>query len=176
MSGEVLTEVANSIAWFTAGLVIGFLVGRLRREIREIREVVVDGEPPTRVRHHRSGRLGERALGVIVLLLAVATVVQGIVFERQQARVTACQTRFVDDFTDALRVRDRIADEGRENAREDRDSISKWLQDLLAADPADRQRITEEYLAGRTQLAKERRVLDQKRTGTPLPMLPKECE
>jgi hypothetical protein len=173
--GEILTEVANSVAWFTAGLVIGFLVGRLRREIHEIREVVVDGEPPTRVRH-RSKWLGERALGVIVLLLAVATVVQGVVFERQQARVVACQTRFVEDFTEALRVRDRIANEARENARQDRDSISKWLQDVTAADPADRRRITEAYLAGRTQLAEERRVLDQQRTGTPLPTLPKECE
>lgn len=104
---------------------------------------------------------GQRSVGFIVIVLAVATVVQAVVFERQQAIITTCQARFVQDVTDALRVRAEIADQDRAN-------LNELVKAVLAAQPGTSRNVLSDYLARQAEL-------DQQRRAVPLPNLPREC-
>jgi hypothetical protein len=104
---------------------------------------------------------GQRAIGVVVILLAIATVAQAVVFERQQARLAACQTRFVEDFTAALRTRAQIGEEDRAN-------LNTLIRDVITAQPGRARDVLAVYLQRQAELEGQRKAV-------PLPTLPREC-
>jgi hypothetical protein len=112
-----------------------------------------------------------RWVGVVLILLALATVIQGYYFNRQQntgseqnQRVTECQARFNQDFASVLELRSRWANE-------DRAGLNVMLATVLAGEsPAVRRQALVDYLAAV-------KANDEKRAATPLPDLAhRKCE
>lgn len=109
---EVLVYVVNSLAWSLVGFVLGWLLASLRRDVTDIREAIVRDETTDEREHQRIDR-ASRVLGIIVALLAVVTVVQAYVFQRERAEVIGCQTQYNAAIADATRARAQLANEDR---------------------------------------------------------------
>lgn len=113
---NVIEYVVASLGWSLLGFATGWLAASLRTDVSAIKETVL--HEPHEENHERlhlpSVDRATRLLGIVVALLAVVTVVQGVVAQRRIADVAECQAEYNDRFAEALQVRSQLADEDRE--------------------------------------------------------------
>lgn len=107
----VLEYVVGSLGWSLLGFAVGWIAASLRRDVLTIKEAIVDEEQ--QFPHGPSVTTATRWLGVIVILLAVASVIQGVVTQRRLSDVTECQAEFNAEFAEVLTLRADLAEEDR---------------------------------------------------------------
>lgn len=141
---ELLTYVINSLAWSAGGFAIGWLVASARQDMGAIREAVVHEDSSTpaddddalssELLHSRTDAV-TRWLGVVVALLAIATVTQAYFANQRIANVAECQAEYNTRFTEAIRERTQLANE-------DRDALHNMLITLYRKrDASDKERL-----------------------------------
>jgi hypothetical protein len=106
-----------------------------------------------------TGKLTRRGLiiGVVILILAMFTVVQGTYYTHESRKKSACQAQYNADFSKALRLRAQWSSEDR--AAE----IQLW-KNFLAAKPGEGRAILQKYLDSVART-------DKLRAENPLPKL-----
>lgn len=114
-----------SMAWSVAGLIIGYALGRMSRDVHELREALVDEQDAHDDAVGRERRSGEdrrapvqpnrtsQLLGVAIIILAALSVSASAVAVQRQSDQVACQNRYNRSFADALSERSRAADADR---------------------------------------------------------------
>lgn len=166
---ELLTYVINSLAWSAGGFAIGWLVASARRDMGEIREAVVHEDSSTpanddalssELLHSRTDAV-TRWLGVIVALLAIATVTQAYFANQRIGDVSECQAEYNTRFAEATQKRSQLANE-------DRDALQHMLITLYRkrdASSEERLRVFERWVNTVQSNEKQRKL-------NPLPQLP----
>lgn len=141
------TYVLNSAMWALAGLIVGYLLGQLgRRALRP-------GEPmPARFTR------ADHVLGLIVIVLALASVIVTAVSVHRQQQLIECQTNYNRAFTSALSERNEAAARERAAQRE--------LLTSTATDQAGWTAVRQRYLDVLAQA-------DAQRNANPLPEDPR---
>lgn len=110
--------VLNSLAWSLLGFGAGWLGASLRYDVTKIREVVMHDENQQQITHPvaSSARERERATrwaGVAIALLALATVLQGVIASARLNDVSACLTSYNERFAAAAVARAELFDSDR---------------------------------------------------------------
>lgn len=168
---ELLTYVINSLAWSAGGFAIGWLVASARRDMGEIREAVVHDEDSSvqadddalssELLHSRTDAV-TRWLGVVVALLAIATVTQAYFANQRIADVAECQAEYNTRFAEVTQERSQLANE-------DRLALQHMLITLYRkrdASSEERLRVFEHWVETVQSNEKQRKL-------NPLPTLPK---
>lgn len=154
--------VISSLVWSLIGFAVGWLIASMRTDVKTIREAVVhDDERQERERRIDTHRLS-RWLGLVAMLLAVATVVQGVAQQRRLNDISECQTEYNNDFAQSVQQRSALGDEDR-NA----------LQEMLLALYRQRDDSTEERLRTFEEWVATTQRNERERAEHPLPELPK---
>jgi hypothetical protein len=105
----VIWQVLAGCIYSLAGFLVGFLVGRITREVHEIRESVV---PDTFASKDDHGQHATK-LGVVVIILSLLTVL-GATFTGVQAKRQAdCQNDYNARFVEAFQARAKASDADR---------------------------------------------------------------
>ncbi|HEX5119825.1 MAG TPA: hypothetical protein VFW65_31960 [Pseudonocardiaceae bacterium] len=104
---EIAEYLVESAVWAVVGFVGGYAIGRVAvtgRDDSTGADVTTDAPepPPTR---HRKGFTGQQMLGVVVVILALATVAQGLIQSAATRAVVTCQQEYSNGFADALDAR-----------------------------------------------------------------------
>lgn len=106
---DTVDYIARSAIWSIAGFAAGFLAGRTTRDVRRITDTTYrppargDTAVPTRQPRHRPS--GQFIVGLVVVVLAVATVAQGIVQSTALRHVVDCDQSYSDAVAAALDTR-----------------------------------------------------------------------
>jgi hypothetical protein len=162
MTTDTLLYVAQSAAWAVGGFLGGYLAGRAARDVHQLASAVETGDttvdpppPPSRRRRPRA----EWVLGVVVLLLAIVTVVQGLVQSAATRRVVQCQAEYGNAFADALDARTQ-ASAGAQNAL---DQLVTTIGNTLNGPPSPARaaavhQAIAEYLATRAKLKQQQQA------------------
>lgn len=101
------TYVAQSAAWSVLGFLFGFGVSQWLTYKAEQEA----GRADARAREQRR----RIAVGWMLLVLALATVLQGLYFQRKQQQTTQCQARYNAEVSRVIQVRSEIADSDQAN-------------------------------------------------------------
>lgn len=150
MAAAELGYVVPSLAWGLGGLVIGYWLGTMTREVHELREALVaeqdahyetrHGSPPDGDR--RSGhdrRRGSRMnylIGAVLIVLAVGSVTFTALESQERNRVTECQSNYNLAFSRALNERVKAAQKDRAAIRELVQTVAQSRSDGGAIDAA----------------------------------------
>jgi hypothetical protein len=123
-----LTYVLYAVGWFGFGAIAGAQWTRMRREVRLIANAQAgeDFVAPQEVideRSTRKRRWPRRVLDAFVVMLFVASAVQGFVTYERIQDVVDCQKAYQTGFADALEARSAAA--GAE-----RDALIAWMRTL----------------------------------------------
>jgi urease accessory protein UreF len=141
------------------GFVVGFLLGRMSRDTHDIAVTMDQGEFVDE-RKRRRRPTYQSVMGVVVVLLGLATAVQGIYQDSATRRVANCTRAYANGFADAIDARSE-ASAASQNAL---DGWMTTLDELLTrATPetdtaAARERFrlsTAEYLSKRAEFKKQ---------------------
>lgn len=151
----MIEELLPSISWSIIGFIVGWLVGREMLFVTQIREAVVPEEEIERTDPKLPK--GNRVLGIVVIILAIFTVVQGSYFAYENNQKSECQAQFNADFAKVLGLRAQWANE-------DKNAEIKLFTDLLAAKPGGGRVILQKYLEVTART-------DKLRAENPLPKL-----
>jgi hypothetical protein len=166
----MLVETLHSLAYSTLGLIIGFMIGRLTREVHEVKEVVCPDEHTGHVHpaHEKpTGKQGpvpttvlirSRTLGVMLIILSLVTVLLSTITAIDNRRKADCNRRYNIEFVRVFLERSKAADQ-------DRDSLNKMLRGIDSPDRAVRERVFRDYL---TEIA----ATEEQRKQNPLPAPP----
>lgn len=158
----VADYIAESAVWAVTGFAAGFILGRVARDAYRASS---RADPPVEtgapVSTHASGKRRWRpttqwVLGIIVILLAIVTVVQGIVESAATRHVVDCQQEYSNAFADALDA--RTVSSGQ--AQDALDTLVTTVGHALSEPPtaqraADVQKAITAYLASRAALKTE---------------------
>lgn len=108
-------------------------------------------------------KTAQKIYGVLLALLAIATLVTGIYSIRNQERISRCQAHYNQAFVEQLRARTDIS-------TSDRESLAATIQGFLqpGMTPERKKKLLEDYL----ETKKEN---DAKRQEHPLPELPQDA-
>ncbi len=150
----LLVQIATGLA----GAVAGFHAGRYERRR--------NAEKPPRRRWADIARVG---VGVVILLLVVATQVQNTQARTASDRRDACYGRYFEAVSSALA--DRSAAQGAESAAQQAENDAQRV--LLTAQGQGPAAIAR-YLAALDELQRKRTDLERVRAASPLPQ-PPEC-
>lgn len=148
----LLSYVTVSLPWTGFGLIVGFLLGaRARRELTTKETDMTEVPRRRRV-------TGLRILGAVVVLLSVASAVQGLVQSRRTDDLARCQLAYSTGFADALDARSKASQSAQ-------DALDDWMtkvNDIIQAPtPEARTKILDAfhgYLAARQQAKDTQRI------------------
>lgn len=103
MSPEYLL---HAVAWSVGGFVLGYVVAGVSTDLHTIKEAVVPERktPRRRLRPY----LPDRALGVVLILLAILSVVGIAFFNHDRAERLDCQSRINGELVRTINERTRI--------------------------------------------------------------------
>lgn len=158
--------VFNSLAWSGLGFVSGWLVASLRSDVATIREVVMHEDEQTQedavaARRRHTSRAAQRWVGVAITVLAVATVVQGVIATQRLNDVSHCQAAYNERFAAATKTRAQLAEDDR-----------VALNNLLLSLYRQREATEQQRLATFEQWVEETERNQRERAKTPLPEYP----
>lgn len=105
---NVLAYLAERIPWAVVGLLIGYMLSRGVCALQDIAVAVNPEDTDMATRPHRPWYrrvTSNGVVGVVVFVLAVATVVQGYVSSEATRRVAECTKGYSNGFADALDAR-----------------------------------------------------------------------
>lgn len=117
MTGAWYDALVN-LAWSSLGFLGGFIVGRMSRDVRDAcadhadtsqESPVMPQQAPRRLAHALVGRV----IGVLLILLALATLLASALSLQRQEEAVACQTRYAEAVARALNARTQVAAEDR---------------------------------------------------------------
>lgn len=100
----VLEYVARSVLLGGCCFVVGFLLGRMTRDTQRIADVITEGEPVDSKERRRRPSY-QAAMGIVVIVLGVATAAQGIYQDSATRRIADCTRAYSDGFAAALDAR-----------------------------------------------------------------------
>lgn len=136
--------VLNSVFWSLVGGAGGYYVGTLRRDVNKIQERVDDVDTdtaaaaPTRRRHRRWSlhlENNQRAIGIVVVIMAVSSVLLVVYQKVQLDRTTACYQQYARDFSDALAARDKDTQQTRQDGITYTAATATMVAAIIAAVP-----------------------------------------
>ena len=130
-----LSYLAQSFPWGAVGLLMGYLLGR---GVQDVVAEVANPEGTMADKQRRSIRKWfsyDRIIGVVVFVLAVATVVQGYVSSESTRRIADCTRGYSNGFADALEARSS-AQSAAQNALDQWMSTLGDLMTKVSPDPA----------------------------------------
>ncbi|MBP2341132.1 hypothetical protein JOF41_007386 [Saccharothrix coeruleofusca] len=152
-----LESLLCQIGWSTVSLIVGFLLGRLSRNVETIATSVARKGPPVDRVPRRKWLTFEKLLAGFFLCLAIFTAAQGWRQDQATRRVAECTQAYSDGFAAALDERSQASAE----AQAALDELMTTVGDVMAATPGDagaRQRVQEavsEYLTKRAEARKQ---------------------
>lgn len=158
---EAFVYVLSSLVWSAVGFGIGWFLGSTRREVQQIKEAVVPENVEFRP-HHAPPVPSSRLLGIVVMLLAIASVGSTYVANQRISNVTECQADYNDRFADVASYRAALA-------AEDSQALQTMLITLYRkrdASDKERLRVFERWVKTVQQNSKDRKA-------NPLPNVPK---
>lgn len=134
----MLWDVLTGLVYSVAGFMGGFTVGRLTREVHEIRETVM---PDTFARKDSDGSQHATKLGVAIIILSLLTVISAAFTAVQAKRQAQCQRDYNARFVEAFQARARAADA-------DRAALNTMIIRIAnqKSTPAERKRVVAEYV------------------------------
>lgn len=170
MSTDTVLYVAQSAAWAAGGFLGGFLAGRTVRDVHRLAQAAetrdtVETQAPARRWRPR----GEWVLGLIVLLLAIATVVQGIVQSAATRHVVQCQQDYSNAFADALDARTASSQQAQDALDQ---LISTFAGTTQGGPPSPGQR--ERFQQAINDYVAKRAVVKQQQAAHPFPPAPRD--
>jgi hypothetical protein len=165
----MFVETLHSLAYSTLGLIIGFVIGRLTREVHEVRETVCPDEHTGHVhpQHEKPGKQGampttvlirSRSLGVMLIILSLVTVLLSTITAIDNRKKADCNRRYNVEFVRVFLERAKAGDK-------DRASLNRMLTGINTPDQAVRQQVFRDYL-------EEIAATEQERRENPLPTPP----
>jgi hypothetical protein len=103
--------VLNALAWSLGGFALGYTFAAATRDLHSIKEAVVPEETP----RHAPLRpfIANRALGVLLVVMALITVVAVALATQRRSDISECQAEVNRDLITALAARSKIADNDR---------------------------------------------------------------
>ncbi|MGH3993501.1 MAG: hypothetical protein ACRDSN_13695 [Pseudonocardiaceae bacterium] len=103
--------LVSSALWSVGGLLVGYGMGRVVRDVEQVHAAVTTEDPPSRhpVRGPRRRPRGQTMIGVLVLVVAVGSTIGYARATADLAAVTECQTRVNEQFRAALTARSDAA-------------------------------------------------------------------
>lgn len=133
----MMAYVLNSAFWSAVGAVGGYLFGRMRRDVSELRKRVTmeqSNAPKTAVRGENSShRLTlQQILGLVVVVLALISIGT---LRYQNARLShaqACYVQLAHDTARALQARDVDSQRSRAASIDNNTAISRLVQGFLS--------------------------------------------
>ncbi len=137
----------ETAAWTLAGFAGGYAVGRASVRLARDRPPGV-GAPARRWTLTR-----QHILGVIVLALAVATIAQGVAFNRATHNLVQCQAAYNASFAEALEARTRSANQ----AQRSLDELIRTLVSDKTSTRHQRVQAVRHYLDSRAKAEAEKR-------------------
>lgn len=142
----------NSATWSLVGVIIGYLLGRLGRNVNEIkddvstiRETVLTEPPAEASGAHAAHRqvhwwiptsTNDQARGLIVLAMVLATVSLIVYQKVQLERTTACYVRYAQQVTAAFAARDRDSQQARSAAIDNNTALGALVKEVITNAPA----------------------------------------
>lgn len=118
-------SILSNLVFSIGGFLLGFAVARIKQQVEEVSEVIVEEDKPVTITPHRSRLSWRQALGTVVLLLAVgSTIVSAIAASDQREsadrlqRIAACQAEFNKAYRLALVERGEAVNQERQSTRE----------------------------------------------------------
>lgn len=146
-----LTYVLSSAVWSIFGAAAGYYVGRMRAEVTALRKKVNMGDGPGTPMApdeeqsswwelHRPS--SQRLIGIVVVIMALASVTAVVYQTAQLKRATTCYLRLAQDTATALRARDADSQQARNDAIVYAKASADLWQGFLANAPAPGQQPT----------------------------------
>lgn len=137
--------ILNALVWSVAGFLVGYVVARMSKDVHTIKEAVVDRE-----KTEPGPYLPTRLFGVVLVVMAIATVAAIAISNVQQQQVFDCQT---DVNRELVRATNQRAD----FAARDRKALTDMLTTVLT-EPNERARreAVEDYVAASEHTQGER--------------------
>lgn len=138
-----------SLTWSLIGFVFGYGAGAITMRLI----------PP--VKDHKTAWM--RTIGVIFMVAALVTVVQGVSFQIQQRAVLDCQAQYNKEVAEAIKARADLQDL-------DRSNIVMMAEEVITADGR------EEVNAALAAYIKRQTAIDKARDQFQIPQYPDDCE
>lgn len=149
-----LSYIALSLPWSIAGVLVGWFMARSTAAVEAIADAVTKEDTVPEAKPRRPRFTSTNLIGVLVVLLGIATAVQSYAQSDATERLAVCQRAYSDGFADALDARTQANTE----AQLALDNLMSTVGDVLtSADPAARDRLTaavSEYLSKRVEAKK----------------------
>lgn len=101
----LLDNASRSVLWGVCCFVVGFLLGRMTRDTHRIAEAVLKEGDPVSEPAVRRRPTYQAVIGVVVVLIGLATAGQGIYQDSATRRIADCTRAYSDGFAAALDAR-----------------------------------------------------------------------
>jgi hypothetical protein len=164
--------IVNGIIWSAAGFIVGWLAGRISRDITRIARFTnaaaeEDTVPLSSTMAARLSRSYRLAVPILVVVLGIATAVQGAYQAAGLQRVSDCQTAYSSGFADALDARSSASADAQTALDALMTKVGGALEHSNVGSRAEVQQAVDDYLAAR---AKAKRTQEQ----NPYPPAPRD--
>lgn len=117
-------SILSNLVFSIGGFLIGFAVARIGQRVEEVSEAIVEGDKHVALKPRKPRMSWRQALGVVVLLLAVASTITSAIATREQRnsaeqmrRISSCQAEFNKAYRLAITERSDAANEERKAMR-----------------------------------------------------------
>lgn len=134
----------ESVPWALGGFLVGYLTGAHVRRTHARQDNTEDSVS------RRKWLSSQQILGLVVVLLAVATVVQGVLTTRATEQLAECQQRYSSEFAETINARAQSTSE----AQDALDRLMTLVGEAVREPGTDTgavQRAIDDYLASRRE-------------------------
>ncbi len=167
---NLLSDLANSLAYSLIGFVLGWLIGYEARTLDYIRKAVKisgdmesdPGEDGDMTETRSSSTLGR--IGYAIIILSLLTILQSAYFSYTQRQVSQCLSDYNEDFSEVYDLRSKFAEY-------DREALTRFLDTYQQTPPPTETERLQALLALRADYARTEALRDK----TPFPAL-EECD
>lgn len=142
--------VLNSLLWSIAGGAAGFKVGRMQRDLTELKRRAHMDEPVERPNGSRWALHKpnvQQIIGIAVVIMAVLSVGTVVAYSQRLNNISECLAVYISAYNDALRARDDVAQASRQGAKDFASADKELWLGFLKNAPAAGQPATSEQRA-----------------------------
>lgn len=171
-----LHYLVASVPWTAVGLLVGYLAGRGVRDLDRIAEAVTpeDGMPVHTTRPKWLRRFTSNVIiGITVVILGIATAVQGYVQNEATRRIADCTRGYSNGFADAIDARSAAS-------AAEREALVQWMRTLdelltKASPGGDPAAARQRFAAATSEYLKKQDDLRLKQQDNPFPEPPRDA-